>query len=281
MAARSSKRQDSECSTAPLADDIYERKACNSHCTLVVLCSVLAFFCAGLLAGLATMWVYFGQQIDQLRSAYEKLDLPGHGSDRWNITATVDEAVRMLLEQEEDQKAAADHTQVGPPIQTGWSPGSRKPMAHLTGNPRQNLRKHHGEVKLRSWESEQGLATLANGMKYRGGNLIIPVDGLYYIYSQLSYRFLNENPEEHSDKDANIFQLIHYTFKQSSYPEPQLIMKSSRSTCWSKRTEFGLYTSFQGGVFRLEKGDKVSISVSNAQMISFEESSSFFGAFMI
>ncbi|XP_066291744.1 tumor necrosis factor ligand superfamily member 10-like [Branchiostoma lanceolatum] len=280
MAARSSKRQDSECSTAPLDEEFLEPKACNGHCTLVVLCSVLTVFCAGLFAGLAVMWVYFGQQLDQLRSAYEKLDLPGHGGDRWNITATVDEAVRLLLE-EDDQKASPDRAQVGPLIPAGWSPGSRKPMAHLTGNPRHNLRKHHGEVKLRSWESEQGLATLANGMKYRGGNLVIPTDGLYYIYSQLSYRFLNENPEENTDKEANTFQLIHYTYKQSSYPEPQLIMKSSRSTCWSKRTEFGLYTSFQGGVFRLEKGDKVSVSVSNAQMISFDESSTFFGAFMI
>ncbi|XP_019643289.1 PREDICTED: tumor necrosis factor ligand superfamily member 10-like [Branchiostoma belcheri] len=278
MAARSTKRQDSECSTAPLAEEVYERKgSCASHCALVVLCSVLTVVCAGLCAGLAVMWVYLGQQLEDLRNAYEKLELTGLGGEQVNITAAVDEAVRLFLEDEQK----ADRTHVGPPLQTGWSSGSSKPMAHLTGNPRQNIKKHHGEVKLRSWESEQGLATLANGMKYRGGNIVIPADGLYYIYSQLSYRFLNENPFENPKEDANIFQLIHYTYKQSSYPEPQMIMKSSRSTCWSKRTEFGLYTSFQGGVFRLEKGDKVSVSVSNPQMICFEESSSFFGAFMI
>ncbi|XP_035696248.1 tumor necrosis factor ligand superfamily member 10-like [Branchiostoma floridae] len=135
-------------------------------------------------------------------------------------------------------------------------------------------------MKIKTWETEHGLATLANGMEYNRGNLVIPADGLYYVYSQLSYRFRNDLPED-SGKEERVFQIIHYTYRRNSYPEPKQIMKTAKSTCWSKRVEFGLYTSFQGGVFQLQKGDKIWVSVSNAPLICFDETSSFFGAFML
>ncbi|XP_035694239.1 tumor necrosis factor ligand superfamily member 10-like [Branchiostoma floridae] len=155
---------------------------------------------------------------------------------------------------------------------------THKPTAHLTGSPQINslAGDDKGLSKIKSWEARQGLATLANGMRHKKGHIIIPTNGLYFIYSQLYYRFLN--PKQTQSKT---YQLIHYTFKQNSYPKPLQIMKSARNTCWSKNVEFGLYTSYQGGVFRLQRGDKIWVAVSNMSMVCLEETSSYFGAFMI
>ncbi|XP_078613003.1 tumor necrosis factor ligand superfamily member 10-like [Branchiostoma floridae x Branchiostoma japonicum] len=164
-----------------------------------------------------------------------------------------------------------------------------KPMAHLTGKSgsARHTRRHskgEGTVRIQSWESRQGLATVANGMTHRDGAIRVPVDGLYYVYSQLYFRHVRlpaadgSSAEDHSGDH----QLLHSTFKKSAtYPEKQEIMKSARTRCWSKDSQYGLLSSYQGGVFRLRAGDRLFVQVSNVALVSFEEAASYFGAFMI
>ncbi|XP_019645044.1 PREDICTED: tumor necrosis factor ligand superfamily member 10-like [Branchiostoma belcheri] len=116
-------------------------------------------------------------------------------------------------------------------------------------------------------------------MMYNNGDLIIPQDGFYYVYSQVVYyRFLLDKTTGRKDTP---YQMIHFVLKQTSYPEPQEILKSVRSSCWSRKAEFGLHTSYQGGVFRLQRGDRIWVACSNLHLVSLDETASFFGAFMV
>ncbi|XP_078691715.1 tumor necrosis factor ligand superfamily member 10-like [Branchiostoma floridae x Branchiostoma belcheri] len=274
-------RQDSECSTAPLDPykaDYREPSRTVSNVCMVVVCAVLMLVSLASAGWLVCTWLSFSQEIARLKLDYQKVDeRRGWETNSKNISALVDEALQKY-------RAERGHVEVGPPLPSGWTSGRDRPLAHLTGNPEPNhypTREENEVIKIRTWETEHGLATLANGMEYSRGNLVIPADGLYYVYSQLSYRFRNDLLEDSGKDEERVFQIIHYTYRRNSYPEPKQIMKTAKSTCWSKRVEFGLYTSFQGGVFQLEKGDRIWVSVSNAPLICFDETSSFFGAFML
>ncbi|XP_078694515.1 tumor necrosis factor ligand superfamily member 10-like isoform X2 [Branchiostoma floridae x Branchiostoma belcheri] len=120
-------------------------------------------------------------------------------------------------------------------------------------------------------------------MSHRDGAIRVPVDGLYYVYSQLYFRHVRPHAADGSPAaDTGDHQLLHSTYKKSAtYPEKQEIMKSARTRCWSKDSQYGLLSSYQGGVFQLRAGDRLFVQVSNVAMVSFEEAASYFGAFMI
>ena len=67
----------------------------------------------------------------------------------------------------------------------------------------------------------------------------------------------------------------------SSYPVPILLMKTSRTSCWSRGSQFSLYSAHQGGLFPLSAGDRLFVTVTNASAVDMDEKSSFFGAFLI
>lgn len=120
-------------------------------------------------------------------------------------------------------------------------------------------------------------------MELRNGELVIPQTGYYYIYSQIYFRF-RENENEDSGLLAQIRnpkQLVQYVYKLTDYPEPILLMKSARTSCWSKKAEYGLYSIYQGGVFQLKRDDRIFVSVSNSDIVDMDKEASFFGAFMI
>ncbi|KAI8515241.1 tumor necrosis factor (ligand) super, member [Branchiostoma belcheri] len=252
----------------------------SSKCPVIIAVSLCSVVNAAVLSAGVCLWVEFQREVDSLQQSYTKLQERQYQHEGLNETAlqlAVERRLTALREQEEG---------------TMWLPTDRetpfrnvsrrthKPTAHLTGSLQDNSLANDrkgGLSKIKSWETRQGLATLANGMRHKRGHLIIPTDGLYFIYSQLYYRFLNPPKQT----ESKTYQLIHYTYKQNSYPKPLQIMKSARNTCWSKNVEFGLYTSYQGGVFRLQKGDRIWVAVSNMSMVCLEETSSYFGAFMI
>ncbi|KFP21676.1 Tumor necrosis factor ligand superfamily member 10, partial [Egretta garzetta] len=165
--------------------------------------------------------------------------------------------------------------------------------AHLTGNsnrknslsPRSLLVPDIGGFSANSCRT--GRKPTPSGFLYnvelRNGELVIPQTGFYYIYSQTYFRF-RENENEDSDLLAQIRnpkQLVQYVYKLTNYPEPILLMKSARTSCWSKKAEYGLYSIYQGGVFQLKREDRIFVSVSNGDIVDMDKEASFFGAFMV
>ncbi|XP_062439091.1 tumor necrosis factor ligand superfamily member 10 [Rhea pennata] len=167
------------------------------------------------------------------------------------------------------------------------SPGHRA-AAHLTGssNRRSSLSPHSSSPrrgrgqKINSWESSRKGHSFLHNVELRNGELVMPSTGFYYIYSQTYFRF-RESEDGGPAPTRNPKQLVQYVYKLTNYPEPILLMKSARTSCWSKAAEYGLYSIYQGGVFQLKRDDRIFVSVSNGDIVDMDKEASFFGAFLI
>ncbi|XP_056282762.1 tumor necrosis factor ligand superfamily member 10-like [Pseudoliparis swirei] len=159
--------------------------------------------------------------------------------------------------------------------------------AHVTGvvssteppapdGPR-GSRGHLGE-RIREWEGHRGLSFLQN-MELSGGELLVPRAGLYYIYGQTYFRLPSTGEPDGEDDEA---QLVQYIYKKmSSYTVPILLMKSSRSACWPRGPEPGLFSLHQAGTAFLQPADRLFITVSNASAMEMDGRASYFGAFLV
>lgn len=67
----------------------------------------------------------------------------------------------------------------------------------------------------------------------------------------------------------------------TSYPVPILLMKSSRSACWLRSPEPGLFSLHQAGTARLQPADRLFVAVSNASLMERDGRASYFGAFLV
>ncbi|KAM4624770.1 tumor necrosis factor ligand superfamily member 10-like isoform 1-T2 [Polymixia lowei] len=138
--------------------------------------------------------------------------------------------------------------------------------------------------RIGGWEGQRGLSFLQN-MELTGGDLLVPRPGLYYIYAQTYFRLPSteetegETGETREEEGA---QLVQYIYKKmSSYPVPILLMKSSRSTCWPRGQEPGLFSLHQAGTARLQPADRLFITVGNASTMEMDGRASYFGAFLV
>ncbi|KAF6719996.1 Tumor necrosis factor ligand superfamily member 10 [Oryzias melastigma] len=135
--------------------------------------------------------------------------------------------------------------------------------------------------KISWWEGQKGLAFLQD-VELVDGELVVPRPGLYYIYAQTYFRHthsLEEQGEEGEDRGRPLLQYIYK--KMSSYPVPILLMKTSRTSCWSRDSDFSLHSAHQGGLFPLSASDRLFVTVTNASAVDMDEKSSFFGAFLV
>ncbi|XP_043926168.1 tumor necrosis factor ligand superfamily member 10 isoform X2 [Protopterus annectens] len=158
--------------------------------------------------------------------------------------------------------------------------------AHVTGsqtkeegNVEKNKKMKMFGQKIETWEKDRGLAFLQN-IELKNGELVIPRAGLYYIYSQTYFRYIELKESDDSGKPI-YKQMVQYIYKITTYPDPILLMKSAKTTCWSKNAEYGLYSIYQGGVFEMKQNDRIFVSLSNVEVTNMDETSSYFGAFLI
>ncbi|NXH17811.1 TNF10 factor, partial [Bucco capensis] len=265
----------------------------------------------------AVTFLYFTNELKQLRDTYSKsgiacltgeemgnfiqnLDLI-ESEDRaadpcWQVKWHLGKLIKKMMSRSYEENTSAvnaeralmlSHTEGQQPR----GPSSRI-AAHLTGNnnrksslsPRIDSSPRRGSgQKINNWESSRKGHSFLYNVELRNGELVIPQTGFYYIYSQTYFRF-RESEDEDSGLLAQIRnpkQLVQYVYKLTNYPEPILLMKSARTSCWSKKAEYGLYSIYQGGVFQLKRDDRVFVSVSDADIVDMDKEASFFGAFMI
>lgn len=71
--------------------------------------------------------------------------------------------------------------------------------------------------RVRSWEGQKGLSFLQN-MELKGGELLVPRAGLYYIYAQTYFRLPStgetEGEEMGETKEEEGAQLVQYIYKK-------------------------------------------------------------------
>ncbi|NXJ50344.1 TNF10 factor, partial [Spizaetus tyrannus] len=265
----------------------------------------------------AVTFLYFTNELKQLQDTYSKsgiacltgeeignfiqnLDLI-ESEDRvadpcWQVKWHLGKLIKKMMSRSYEENISAVNAERTLTLShtDGQQPRSpiNKIAAHLTGNsnrknslsPRIDSTPRRGNgQKINNWESSRKGHSFLYNVELRNGELVIPQTGFYYIYSQTYFRF-RENENEDSGLLAQIRnpkQLVQYVYKLTNYPEPILLMKSARTSCWSKKAEYGLYSIYQGGVFQLKREDRIFVSVSNGDIVDMDKEASFFGAFMI
>lgn len=138
-------------------------------------------------------------------------------------------------------------------------------------------------VKIESWESSRKGHSFLNYVHLRKGELVIQKQGLYFVYAQTYFRFQENEVDSKmvSRQGGKSKQMVQYIYKYTSYPDPILLMKSARNSCWSRDAEYGLYSIYQGGLFELKENDRIFVSVTNEHLMDLDQEASFFGVFLI
>ncbi|KAL1006576.1 hypothetical protein UPYG_G00074000 [Umbra pygmaea] len=227
------------------------------------------------------------------RGVYVRTSTEEKGDPCWQVTQqlhTLIEKSLSLRHQKEISSAVRDEVSRVLPSLVLDNGGSSRPKvaAHVTGSFPPKAERDGGAPpgrnvqgqKILWWEGPKGLSFLQD-VGLVDGELVVPRPGLYYIYAQTYFR--HTHPEEEEDeREERGRPMLQYVYKKlSSYQTPILLMKTSRTSCWSRDSQFSLHSAHQGGLFPLAAGDRLLVTVSNASAIDMDERSSFFGAFLV
>ncbi|XP_061843769.1 tumor necrosis factor ligand superfamily member 14-like [Nerophis lumbriciformis] len=148
----------------------------------------------------------------------------------------------------------------------------QKPFAHLmcSSSP-------IGEKNVVQWVDKVGDAVTYQ-MSYSNGRLLVEKEGYYYLYSKVQ---LN------AAETCSLTQ--HKVMKDTmAYDHSIELMKSKRSRCWTPKPSSGrssggedLWDSFLAGIFHLQLGDHIFVTVDNIHKLRPGQSENFMGAFMV
>ncbi|KAM6222896.1 tumor necrosis factor ligand superfamily member 10 [Rhynchocyon petersi] len=253
----------------------------------------------------ALTYMYFTNELKQMQDKYSRSgiacflleedrdwdprDEDHRNSACWQIKAQLYQLLRkMVLKVYEETNPAGQEKQQDVPY-LGAERSLPRVAAHITGNRRRTStflalgsknEKALGE-KIKTWESSRRGHSFLNNLHLRNGELVIHQTGFYYIYSQTYFRFQEDEATSTAENRKKNKQMVQYIYKYTSYPDPILLMKSARNSCWSKDSEYGLYSIYQGGIFELKENDRIFVSVTNEHLIDMDQEASFFGAFLI
>ncbi|ROL54826.1 Tumor necrosis factor ligand superfamily member 14 [Anabarilius grahami] len=121
------------------------------------------------------------------------------------------------------------------------------------------------------WRSD-GYPMFQKGLDYKNNSLYVQQDGYYYIFSKISHletcEFFKHKVMQRSDIYNN---------------EPIPLMQNSRYLCSSSKSQMTgeRGNSYLGGIFHLNKGDSVFVTVNNSSLVHNNAYENFFGAFMV
>ncbi|CAH2314389.1 tumor necrosis factor-like [Pelobates cultripes] len=143
---------------------------------------------------------------------------------------------------------------------------ANKLAAHLTGVRSKN------EI---SWKGESQNSFLENEMKLKNNALVIPKDGLYFVYTQVIFTGL-------SCVDTNAIQLTHKVNKYSdSEGDASPILTSTKTACEVQSKSAWFHPIYQGGIFQLDKGDVLSTSTTDIKYVDTNNGKTYFGILAI
>ncbi|XP_062241040.1 tumor necrosis factor ligand superfamily member 15-like [Platichthys flesus] len=123
--------------------------------------------------------------------------------------------------------------------------------------------------KCLKWESDLGIAHCHGGFNYDDGNLVVPRDGIYRVFLQITYQSLDLCLDD-LRLSSNVF------FLGDSYNDSVLLLSSFDTvSCSMKQWRKSIYTA---GLFELEANDRLYVTSSNQNLIIEDENLVFFGA---
>ncbi|XP_069749656.1 CD40 ligand [Narcine bancroftii] len=128
-------------------------------------------------------------------------------------------------------------------------------------------------VPIEHWISA-GIHAFTHNIVYTSGKLVITESGLYYVYCQVSFRLTSSKSERVSNDP-----FVQYIYLQTNPNRSIMLMKASNTPVdISQGSSFNSVN--QGGVFQLKKGDKLFVSVTTTDLLSYDEDT-YFGIFRL
>nr|XP_019957892.1 PREDICTED: lymphotoxin-alpha-like [Paralichthys olivaceus] len=141
----------------------------------------------------------------------------------------------------------------------------KNPSAMLTVPTDSNI--HEDYLK---WQSKIGNAHCHGGFNYFNGNLVVPRNGIYRVFLQITYQCL--------DSSAHILRLTNnvlYFTDSYNASLPPLLSSVETMICSMEQWEKSIYTA---GLFNLEANTRLFVKSSNPELIVKNEALVFFGA---
>ncbi|XP_051521350.1 tumor necrosis factor-like [Myxocyprinus asiaticus] len=143
----------------------------------------------------------------------------------------------------------------------------------------------HGALKSGSlkWVSGVDQSFEQGGLKLVGDDIHIPADGLYFVYSQVSYAVQCNFDEDNADDGPQKY-LSHSISRLSDAigKEWMPLQNSIKTVCQSGDSEKTTYsTVYLGAVFSLLEGDKLSTKTTSVSDIEENYAKTFFGVFAL
>uniref|UniRef100_A0A8C9QHT0 Tumor necrosis factor n=1 Tax=Spermophilus dauricus TaxID=99837 RepID=A0A8C9QHT0_SPEDA len=119
------------------------------------------------------------------------------------------------------------------------------------------------------WLSRRANALLANGMELIDNQLVVPANGLYLVYSQVLFK----------GQGCPSYVLLTHTVSRFavSYQDKVNLLSAIKSPCPKESLEGAEFKPwyepiYLGGVFELQKGDRLSAEVNLPSYLDFAES---------
>uniref|UniRef100_A0A667WHG9 Tumor necrosis factor n=1 Tax=Myripristis murdjan TaxID=586833 RepID=A0A667WHG9_9TELE len=163
---------------------------------------------------------------------------------------------------------------------------SSKAKAAIHLRKRDFSKNFKGQVE---WKNDRGPAFAQGGFKLQDNKIIIPRTGLYFVYSQASFRVTCNDEDDNGNAGRHFTPLSHTVLRFSdSIGGDASLMSVVRSACQSSAHEDstrigeGWYNAlYLGAVFQLNKGDKLWTETNQLAELETEGDKTFFGVFAL
>ena len=137
-----------------------------------------------------------------------------------------------------------------------------------------------GLTAIREWELADSRTYLLNGMEYRNGRIVVPVDGFYYIYCFLGMFEKCHNTSNNVKPRSGAIQLSLFRYNILTREEEQLLSTFRAHKQPNNNYNILFYNSLLSSGLRLSAGDELYIKISNISMLS-NPRFNHFGAFLV
>ncbi|KAL1261018.1 hypothetical protein QQF64_008845 [Cirrhinus molitorella] len=152
-----------------------------------------------------------------------------------------------------------------------------KAAIHLRGEHGSNLKS-----ESLKWVSGVDQSFEQGGLKLLNNEVVIPADGLYFVYSQVSYSIQCNQVEDDEDDSAHNF-LSHSIWRYTDAVQDwKPLQNSAHSVCQFQEDGKTTYsTIYLGAVFKLMEGDKLKTQTKRMADVEEAYAKTFFGVFAL
>uniref|UniRef100_A0A4W4GZ92 Lymphotoxin-alpha n=1 Tax=Electrophorus electricus TaxID=8005 RepID=A0A4W4GZ92_ELEEL len=152
---------------------------------------------------------------------------------------------------------------------------NRKAAIHLHGQG--------SKEKSLQWESDVDQSFSKGGLRLKDNIILIPSDGIYFVYSQASFAVSCGSSEEDM---VTLSHTVLWSSLASPSAEPKDLLNGFKSVCQAnmqgqKNEDLVYDVIYLGAIFQLHKGDKLSTETTHANEIEDHGAKTFFGVFKL